>query len=146
MNGLVKKFKSIFDPSSPEAELLERIDPNKLPRHIAVIMDGNGRWAKQRTREVLEEEVRHTGVEGDENVVVAVPVDVSDVGVEGNTTRPAQAGLTRRQLGKADGPDSIVGVSVQLVAAGEVGDVEVEVAVVVEVDEVTLVVVGTGAG
>jgi undecaprenyl diphosphate synthase len=48
MNGLVKKFKSIFDPSSPEAELLEQIDPNKLPRHIAVIMDGNGRWAKQR--------------------------------------------------------------------------------------------------
>ena len=48
MNGLVKKFKSIFDPSSPEAELLERIDSNKLPRHIAVIMDGNGRWAKQR--------------------------------------------------------------------------------------------------
>ena len=38
MNGLVKKFKSIFDPSSPEAELLEQIDPNKLPRHIAVIM------------------------------------------------------------------------------------------------------------
>ena len=48
MNGLVKKFKSIFAPSSPEAELLERIDSNKLPRHIAVIMDGNGRWAKQR--------------------------------------------------------------------------------------------------
>ncbi len=48
MNRLVKKFKSIFDPSSPEAELLERIDSNNLPRHIAVIMDGNGRWAKQR--------------------------------------------------------------------------------------------------
>ena len=48
MNGLVKKFEEVFDPSSPEAELLERIDPNKLPRHIAVIMDGNGRWAKQR--------------------------------------------------------------------------------------------------
>ncbi len=48
MNVLVKKFKAIFDPSSPEAEILERIDSNKLPRHIAVIMDGNGRWAKQR--------------------------------------------------------------------------------------------------
>ena len=23
------------------------IDPKKLPGHIAVIMDGNGRWAKQ---------------------------------------------------------------------------------------------------
>lgn len=27
--------------------LIENIDPNKLPRHIAIIMDGNGRWAKQ---------------------------------------------------------------------------------------------------
>ncbi|HPO15855.1 MAG TPA: polyprenyl diphosphate synthase [Candidatus Hydrogenedentes bacterium] len=25
----------------------KRIDPEKLPRHIAIIMDGNGRWAKQ---------------------------------------------------------------------------------------------------
>ncbi len=48
MNGLVKKFESVFDPSSPEAQLLEQIDSDKLPRHIAVIMDGNGRWAKQR--------------------------------------------------------------------------------------------------
>ena len=24
-----------------------KIDTDKLPRHIAIIMDGNGRWAKQ---------------------------------------------------------------------------------------------------
>src|SRR5436305_7369440 len=35
------------------SETLERIraaglDPVRLPRHIAVIMDGNGRWAKER--------------------------------------------------------------------------------------------------
>jgi undecaprenyl diphosphate synthase len=27
-----------------------QIDKNKLPKHIAVIMDGNGRWAKQRNQ------------------------------------------------------------------------------------------------
>jgi undecaprenyl diphosphate synthase len=33
---------------SSERRLLEEIDLTKLPRHVAVIMDGNGRWAKQR--------------------------------------------------------------------------------------------------
>ena len=28
--------------------LKEKIDPNNLPQHIAVIMDGNGRWAKKK--------------------------------------------------------------------------------------------------
>jgi undecaprenyl diphosphate synthase len=35
-------------PGSYEAGLLERLDPAKLPRHLAVIMDGNGRWAAKR--------------------------------------------------------------------------------------------------
>lgn len=29
-------------------EWLEQIDKKRLPRHVAVIMDGNGRWAKNR--------------------------------------------------------------------------------------------------
>lgn len=29
----------------------EQIDKNKLPKHVAVIMDGNGRWAHRRGRE-----------------------------------------------------------------------------------------------
>ncbi len=29
----------------------EKIDPNNLPKHIAVIMDGNGRWAKSKGAE-----------------------------------------------------------------------------------------------
>lgn len=31
-----------------EEELKQAIDPVRLPRHVAVIMDGNGRWAKSR--------------------------------------------------------------------------------------------------
>ncbi len=31
-----------------EAEVYAHLDPARLPRHIAIIMDGNGRWAKRR--------------------------------------------------------------------------------------------------
>jgi undecaprenyl diphosphate synthase len=40
---------TIAGPGTPERELLDRIDPDRLPRHIAIIMDGNGRWAKARS-------------------------------------------------------------------------------------------------
>jgi len=36
-------------PVTPEeSRLLEKLDLQRLPRHIAVIMDGNGRWAQKR--------------------------------------------------------------------------------------------------
>jgi len=35
-------------PGSAEDALARRIDFDRLPRHVAVIMDGNGRWAAQR--------------------------------------------------------------------------------------------------
>lgn len=31
-----------------QGELLSRVDRSKLPRHVAIIMDGNGRWASGR--------------------------------------------------------------------------------------------------
>src|SRR5689334_6588855 len=31
-----------------EAEVYSKLDPARLPKHIAIIMDGNGRWAKRR--------------------------------------------------------------------------------------------------
>ena len=31
--------------------LIDNIDKTRLPRHIAIIMDGNGRWAKERGKE-----------------------------------------------------------------------------------------------
>ena len=35
-------------PGSPEEHLIRRLDMDRLPRHVAIIMDGNGRWAKAR--------------------------------------------------------------------------------------------------
>jgi undecaprenyl diphosphate synthase len=31
-----------------EADVYQRLDPGRLPKHIAIIMDGNGRWARRR--------------------------------------------------------------------------------------------------
>ena len=39
------EVEAFAKPGSEEAVLLESIDAGRLPRHIAVIMDGNGRWA-----------------------------------------------------------------------------------------------------
>ena len=35
-------------PGSPEETLVRQLDFSRLPRHVAVIMDGNGRWAASR--------------------------------------------------------------------------------------------------
>jgi undecaprenyl diphosphate synthase len=38
-----------FGPLSvEESELLQQLDLSRMPRHVAVIMDGNGRWAQRR--------------------------------------------------------------------------------------------------
>jgi undecaprenyl diphosphate synthase len=39
---------SLGPVTSEEADLLEKLDLERLPRHVAVIMDGNGRWAQRR--------------------------------------------------------------------------------------------------
>jgi undecaprenyl diphosphate synthase len=41
-------LSQLAEPGSPEELLVRRLDLDRLPRHIAVIMDGNGRWAKAR--------------------------------------------------------------------------------------------------
>jgi undecaprenyl diphosphate synthase len=44
------KFEGVVKRGSPEEFLLRQIDPDRLPRHVAVIMDGNGRWANRRAK------------------------------------------------------------------------------------------------
>ncbi|HSG00079.1 MAG TPA: isoprenyl transferase [Vicinamibacterales bacterium] len=39
---------AVLPPGSPEEALVRRIDFDRLPRHVAIIMDGNGRWAESR--------------------------------------------------------------------------------------------------
>lgn len=42
------KMLDALAPGNPDRELAESIDPARIPAHIAIIMDGNGRWAKRR--------------------------------------------------------------------------------------------------
>ncbi|HLW51413.1 MAG TPA: isoprenyl transferase [Candidatus Angelobacter sp.] len=53
--------------SHKEAEIFSRLDPGQLPRHVAIIMDGNGRWAKRRHLPRIAGHRR--GVEAVRNVV-----------------------------------------------------------------------------
>jgi undecaprenyl diphosphate synthase len=45
---MLKSFDGYLLPGSEEERLAQAIDIKRLPRHIAIIMDGNGRWAKSR--------------------------------------------------------------------------------------------------
>jgi undecaprenyl diphosphate synthase len=42
------KMLDALPPGDPDRELALTLDPAKIPAHIAIIMDGNGRWAKRR--------------------------------------------------------------------------------------------------
>jgi undecaprenyl diphosphate synthase len=41
-------LKGFIQPDSEEEQLVKQLDFSRLPRHVAVIMDGNGRWAEKR--------------------------------------------------------------------------------------------------
>ncbi|HVZ55645.1 MAG TPA: isoprenyl transferase [Chitinophagaceae bacterium] len=49
------------------SSLLEKIDRKRLPRHIAIIMDGNGRWAREQGQDRLFG--HYHGVESVRNIV-----------------------------------------------------------------------------
>ncbi|HVH89703.1 MAG TPA: isoprenyl transferase [Terriglobales bacterium] len=48
MKHLQQNSSSIDDLSKKEREIYSRLDAGRLPHHIAIIMDGNGRWANRR--------------------------------------------------------------------------------------------------
>jgi undecaprenyl diphosphate synthase len=41
-------LRRLAEEGSEEEALLRRLDLSRLPRHVAIIMDGNGRWARRR--------------------------------------------------------------------------------------------------
>ncbi len=54
MGFMEDRFKDFILPGSEEEKLLHQIDFSRLPVHIAIIMDGNGRWAEKRNLPRIE--------------------------------------------------------------------------------------------
>jgi undecaprenyl diphosphate synthase len=50
----LQELLAVVPAKSDERALLDAVDFSRLPRHVAVIMDGNGRWAKQRRKRRVE--------------------------------------------------------------------------------------------
>ena len=48
MKHLQQNSSSLDELSASEREIYSRLDAERLPRHVAIIMDGNGRWANRR--------------------------------------------------------------------------------------------------
>lgn len=44
----MKELLQTLSPGERDWEVATQLDPKRLPAHIAIIMDGNGRWARQR--------------------------------------------------------------------------------------------------
>jgi undecaprenyl diphosphate synthase len=47
---MLADFADVITKGSAEERLLISVDWERLPRHLAIIMDGNGRWAAQRSQ------------------------------------------------------------------------------------------------
>jgi undecaprenyl diphosphate synthase len=58
---------AVLTAGSPEEALARQVDFDRLPRHVAVIMDGNGRWAAQ--RHLPRVEGHRAGIESVRDVV-----------------------------------------------------------------------------
>ena len=48
IDSVLSNFKDVVEKGSRDERLLSAIAWDRLPRHVAIIMDGNGRWAAQR--------------------------------------------------------------------------------------------------
>jgi undecaprenyl diphosphate synthase len=49
-NNILKDFEGIIESGSRDEFLLRQVELDKLPAHVAIIMDGNGRWAARRSQ------------------------------------------------------------------------------------------------
>lgn len=86
---------------------IQQIDPARLPRHVAIIMDGNGRWARRRG---LDRTLGH--VEGVKSVHTATEF-ASDIGVKYLTLYAFSTENWRRPKEEVDALMHLIGLTIE---------------------------------
>lgn len=54
IGAMLKDLKDFIEPGSEEDMLVQELDFDRIPVHVAIIMDGNGRWARKRNLPRIE--------------------------------------------------------------------------------------------
>lgn len=88
-------------------QLLESIDPGKVPAHVAIIMDGNGRWAKARGLDRSEGHVE--GV----NTVRRITEIASEIGVKCLTLYAFSTENWNRPQTEVDALMHLIGIAIE---------------------------------
>lgn len=88
-------------------QLLKSLDPNKMPAHVAIIMDGNGRWAKARGLDRSEGHVE--GV----NTVRRITEIASEAGVRYLTLYTFSTENWNRPQTEVDALMHLIGIAIQ---------------------------------
>ena len=83
------------------------IDPQRIPAHVAIIMDGNGRWAKQRG---LDRSAGH--VEG-VNTVRTITEIASEIGIKFLTLYTFSTENWNRPQAEVDTLMHLIGVAIE---------------------------------
>ena len=65
----LEQLLAVIPPGSPDEALARQVNFDQLPAHIAIIMDGNGRWAAR--RHLPRVEGHRAGIESVRDVVEA---------------------------------------------------------------------------
>lgn len=88
-------------------QLLEKLDPSKIPAHVAIIMDGNGRWAKARNLDRSEGHVE--GV----NTVRRITEIASETGVKCLTLYAFSTENWNRPRPEVDALMHLIGIAIE---------------------------------
>jgi len=93
----MKELLKALPPDGGEWRLAMKLDPQRLPAHIAIIMDGNGRWARQRNYPRL------MGHKAGVNPVRTVAETCAQLGLEALTLYAFSVENWKRPLAEIDG-------------------------------------------